>query len=147
MITRLYVLYDASCGLCSRVREWTEQQPQFVTLEFIPAGSRRAAQMFPGLQREGVKPAELLVIDNDGGIYHEGDAWLMCLWALAEYREWSARLSGPMLLPLARQAFALLSQGRSSLSAMLGYMSDEELAGALQGTPEIHCIPPRTDSR
>jgi predicted DCC family thiol-disulfide oxidoreductase YuxK len=141
MITRLYVLYDASCGLCSRVREWVQQQPQFVPLEFIPAGSRRAAQMFPGLQREGAKPSELLVIDDQGGIYHEGDAWLMCLWALAEYREWAARLSGPRLLPLARQAFAMLSQGRTGLSAALGYMSDEELAAALSPGALPQCVP------
>jgi predicted DCC family thiol-disulfide oxidoreductase YuxK len=141
MITRLYVLYDASCGLCSRVREWAQQQPQFVPLEFIPFGSRRAAQMFPALQRECAKPEELLVIDDQGGIYHEGDAWLMCLWALVEYRQWAARLSGPMLLPLARQAFAMLSQGRSGVSAMLGYMSDEELAATLTNGSTVKCEP------
>jgi predicted DCC family thiol-disulfide oxidoreductase YuxK len=141
MIDRLYVLYDASCGLCSRVREWAQQQPQFVRLEFIPAGSRRAAQMFPNFQREGTKPEELLVIDDQGGIYQEGDAWLMCLWALAEYREWAARLSSPMLLPLARQAFAMLSQRRVGISAMFQYMSDEELAGALARGDAMRCVP------
>jgi predicted DCC family thiol-disulfide oxidoreductase YuxK len=140
MISRLYVLYDASCGLCSRVREWAQQQPQFVPLEFIPAGSRRAAQMFPGLQREGAKPSELLVIDDQGGIYHEDDAWLMCLWALAEYRQWAARLANPMLLPFARQAFAMLSHGRGGVSAMFGYMSDEELAAALARGEAMRCM-------
>jgi hypothetical protein len=97
--------------------------------------------MFPQLQREGVRPEELLVVDDQGGIYHEGDAWLMCLWALAEYRLWAARLSSPVLLPLARQAFAMLSQGRSGLSAMLGYMSDDELAAALTGGWPPKCEP------
>jgi predicted DCC family thiol-disulfide oxidoreductase YuxK len=141
MITRLYVLYDAACGLCSRTREWAELQPHLVPLEFIPAGSHRAAQMFPTLQREGKRPDELVVVDDTGGVYTEGDAWLMCLWALYEYRTWAAHLSLPLLLPLVRQAFALFSQGRTGFSAMLGYMSDEELAATLARSGPPRCVP------
>ena len=126
-MNRLYVLYDARCGLCSQVRQWCEQQRQFVPLEFIPAGSRRAAAMFPELRTAGGEVKELLAVDDRGGVYHEDEAWLMVLWALEEYRPWAERLSTPGLRSLGRQAFVMLSENRRALSGLLGYTNDAEL--------------------
>ena len=128
---RLYVLYDARCGLCSWSHRWLRRQPAFLELVFIAAGSERAARMFPGIDRPGT-PEELIVIADDGAVYRERRAWIMCLYALQEYREWSIRLARPMLLPLARQAFALLSKNRSRISRWLDLASEAEIAETLR---------------
>src|SRR3954453_16403795 len=112
---RLYILYDARCGLCSWARRWLARQPAFLDLTFIPAGSERSAHLFPGLTRPG-EAEELIVVSDDGAVYRDGGAWIMCLFALVEYREWALRLAHPLLLPLARQAFALLSKQRRQIS-------------------------------
>ncbi|MFY0575769.1 hypothetical protein ACN28S_16675 [Cystobacter fuscus] len=48
----------------------------------------------------------------------------MVLWALEDYREWALRLSSPTLMPLARNAFELLSSNRRRLSGWL-HLEDE----------------------
>jgi hypothetical protein len=50
-----------------------------------------------------------------------GDAaWLMVLWALADYRRWSYRLATPALLPMPRAVFAQISEYRGEISCGLG---------------------------
>jgi predicted DCC family thiol-disulfide oxidoreductase YuxK len=127
---RLYVLYDARCGLCSWARRWVKGQPAFVELVFLGAESTEALRRFPGLTKPG-EPEELIVVSDEGGIYRGGDAWLMCLYALEEFREWSLRLAAPALRPMARQAFALVSRSRSAVSRWLGLLPDAELADTL----------------
>src|SRR5262249_51191150 len=112
---RLYVLYDSGCGLCTWARRWLSQQQAFLELVFIPAGSEWAARGFPEVARPG-QVDELVVVADDGGVYRDARAWIICLYALVEYREWSIRLAQPLLLPLARQAFALLSKRRRDVS-------------------------------
>jgi predicted DCC family thiol-disulfide oxidoreductase YuxK len=48
-MNRLYVLYDANCGLCSWAKRWLLRQPTLIELRFIPVGSALAARLFPGL--------------------------------------------------------------------------------------------------
>src|SRR4051812_24167459 len=112
-MNKLYILYDATCGLCCSVREWVQDQPQLVAMEFVAANSPQAAVFFPFLSRPGQRPDELLVVDDRGGVYREGHAWIMCLYALADYRALSLRLASPILLPLARKAFNFLSKRRA----------------------------------
>ena len=97
---RLYVLYDSRCGLCSWAKRWLLRQPAFLDLKFIPAGSPLAARLFPGLSRPGDPPEELVVVSDQGGVYRDASAWIMCLFALEEYREWAGRLTHPLLRPL-----------------------------------------------
>jgi len=78
-------------------------------------------------------------VSDEGGVYREGDAWLMCLYALEEYREWSLRLSEPALRPLARQAFSLLSRSRGAVSRWLGLMADVELRDTLERVEAPAC--------
>jgi predicted DCC family thiol-disulfide oxidoreductase YuxK len=129
---RLYVLYDARCGLCTWAKGWMLRQPSWIRLSFIPAGSELAGRLFPGLCRPGEPPAELVVVSEDGGVYREGNAWIMCLFALEEYREWANRLAHPLLRPLARQAFYLLSRQRSRISRWLGLASEVEIVETLR---------------
>ena len=128
---RLYILYDARCGLCSWARRWLARQPAFLELTFIPAGSERAVRLFPGLSRpEQVE--ELVVISDDGAVYRESRAWIMSLYALEDYREWALRLAHPLLSPLARQAFALISRQRGRISRWLDLASEAEIAETLR---------------
>ena len=136
---RLYVLYDANCGLCSRIRRWVEGQPAFVELEFISAGSSRARRWFPTLTRMD-PPEELLVVSDEGAVYREDSSWIIVLWALEGYREWSMRLSRPWLLPYARQAFGLLTENRHRLSDWLGLVSDGDLVEALRNHSTPGCV-------
>ena len=127
----LTVLYDARCGFCSSCRIWLEEQRQLVPLEFVSAGSQEASRRFPSLAA-GAEPEELIVVSDEGDVYRGADAWILCLWALDEYREWSFRLAHPALRPMARRAFEWVSHRRRSLSRLLRLAPDAEVAAALQ---------------
>jgi predicted DCC family thiol-disulfide oxidoreductase YuxK len=146
-MNRLYILYDATCGLCSSVHDWAAQQPQLVPMEFVAANSPRACELFPSLSRPGTRPEELIVVDDRGGVYREGHAWIMCLYALAEYRGLSFRLGSPTLLPLARKAFSFLSKRRGALSELLGMPSDRQIATRLEHESAIGCAQASNPSR
>jgi predicted DCC family thiol-disulfide oxidoreductase YuxK len=115
---KLTVLYDAGCGFCVRCRWWLAMQPAFFELECLPAGSPEARRRFPGLESLAA-PDELVVVDDEGGIYEGAHAWLMCLYALQEYRELSLQLSSPLLLPMARKVFEWVSSRRKKISEWL----------------------------
>jgi predicted DCC family thiol-disulfide oxidoreductase YuxK len=134
---RLYVLYDARCGLCRLARLWGSEQPAFLELLFIPAGSDEAKMRFPGLSTTD-PPEELVVISDEGHIYRDSSAWIMCLYALEDYREWSLRLASPALRPFARQAFAFVSRHRRSISHWLR-LSDADTLEALKRVEAPSC--------
>lgn len=136
---KLYVLYDADCGLCSWARRWIIQQPAFVPLRFIPAGSETAARLFPGLGRPDEPKQELVVVTDEGAVYRNENAWIMCLFALEEYREWAERLAHPLLRPLAREGFALLSRQRPRISRWLSLASEVEIAETLRHVHAPSC--------
>jgi predicted DCC family thiol-disulfide oxidoreductase YuxK len=135
---RLYVLYDGRCGLCRLARQWLDQQEKLVDLEFLAAGSFQATRLFPTLS-DAERPEELIVVSEEGGVYRGGNAWIMCLYALEDYREWAERLSSPALFPLARQAFAMLSKQRGRISHWLGLASEHEIVEALERIAEPAC--------
>ena len=128
---RLYVLYDARCGLCSWAKRWLMRQHALIDLRFIPAGSALSERLFPGLTRPGEPPEELVVVSDQGAVYRNGSAWIMCLFALEVYREWANRLAHPLLRPMARQAFSLLSKERARISRWLSLASEVEIAETL----------------
>jgi len=138
---RLYVLYDAQCGLCSWAKRWLMRQHTLIDLRFIPAGSTVAARLFPGLDRPGEHPEELVVVSDQGAVYRNGSAWIMCLFALEAYRDWANRLAHPLLRPLARQALALLSRQRSRISRWLSLASEMEIAETLSQVSAPACAP------
>ena len=147
---KLTVLYDAWCGFCVSCRRWMEAQPAYVPLEFIPAGSAAALQAFPDLAAKQ-DPAELVAVDSDGAVYRGAHAWIMCLYVLRDYREWAQFLSRPTLLPLARQAFEMLSRNRKEISDKLGLLPEPELAVQLRQIPvsceRTHAVADPTLSR
>ncbi len=113
---KLTILYDETCGFCTRVRWWMTKQPAFVKVEFLPAGGPDVRRRFPSLRRE---IEELIVIADDGAVYRGPDAFLMSLWALQEWRELAMDLASPALKFLARRAFAVLSGSRQMISKVL----------------------------
>jgi hypothetical protein len=117
------------------------QQPALIDLRFIPAGSALAERLFPGLTRPGEPPEELVVVSDQGAVYRNGSAWIMCLFALESHREWAIRLAHPLLRPLARQAFSLLSKQRSRISRWLSLASEAEIAETLAQVYVPACTP------
>ena len=113
---RLLVLYDADCPLCARCRHWLETQPTLVELSFAPAGSDETKGRFGALPWLG---AELMVVSDRGEVWVGPAAFLMCLWSTRSYREWSYRLSGPLLAPLAEQFFSTVSARRRTIAPAL----------------------------
>ena len=116
----LTVLYDPHCGLCRRVHEWLEEQPKLVPLLLIPVKSDEARSRFPMLDHEPTVN-DLTVISDEGAVYFGPKAWLMVLWALCGYREWSYRLASPELLPTTRRVVSLISQRRYQISRAAGW--------------------------
>ncbi len=121
------VVYDGACGLCTGVRDWLSRQEQLVPLEFVASGSDQARQRFPT-----VPAGELAVIGDNGEAWLGNHAWIVCLWALRDYRDWAIRLSSPLLLPLAREAFAAVSRNRAALSKKLWNRDDSAVADELR---------------
>jgi predicted DCC family thiol-disulfide oxidoreductase YuxK len=127
---RLYVLFDGECSLCGRCRTWLARQPAFLELRFLPFQSPEVADRFPGI--EALHPEEqLLVVSDEGGVYRGPQAWIMCLYALRDYRELSLRLAHPALLPFARRFCELLSENRFRMSRWLDRLGASRLAEKL----------------
>ena len=115
----LTILYDPSCGLCRRVHDWLEGQPKFIELVLIPVKSDQAMRRFPHLDHTPTLN-DLTVVSDQGAVYYGPKAWLMVLWALCRYREWSYRLASPELLPTTRKVVSLVSQHRYQISRVAG---------------------------
>lgn len=114
----LTVLYDAHCELCCRVRSWLENQAKYIDLKFVAAGSEEAHRRFPQLDHNRTL-TELTVIGDNGWVYRDSKAWLICLWALREYREWSLSLGSPELMPIARRLIVWVSKNRFRIGSHL----------------------------
>ena len=131
----LTILYDKHCAICRRCRAWLEQQPAFVPLVFVPLQSGDLPRRFPGIEKLQLDK-EIAVISDTGEVWQGGEAWVMCLWTLREYREWSQRLAHPALLPLARRACAIFSENRHRLSRLLSDCAGvEELRRTIESSP------------
>lgn len=123
----LTILYDAGCGFCCECKAWLESRDQTIPLEFLPLDSRGAARRYGELQK--LRPGEQMLAISDAGEVWQGDAaWVMCLYALRDYRSLAAKLAHPLFRPLVKQAYRLVSSNRHHLSDLLG-LSPAELAG------------------
>jgi predicted DCC family thiol-disulfide oxidoreductase YuxK len=126
-INSFMIIFDADCGLCALAKDWIQQQVPMIVLNFLPTGSSEARRRFPQL------PAgELAVVANTGDVWLGNHAWIVCLWALKEYRDLAFRLTSPLLALMAREAFLVVSKNRQALSSMLRLRSDRELEQQLR---------------
>ena len=120
-VTSITILYDAGCGLCTRAKHWISEQDPLIGIRLVASGSSEAHARFPRL------PAgELAVVANTGEVWLGNHAWIVCLWALRGYRDFAFRLTSPLLLLMAREAFAVVSKNRSGLSNMFALQSERE---------------------
>jgi predicted DCC family thiol-disulfide oxidoreductase YuxK len=139
-VRRLYILFDARCELCRQLKHWLETQPVLIELRFVAAGSEEARRLFPSIPAAA---EELIVISDRGEVYSGNQGWIMGLWALAEYRDLAYKLSSPLLLPLARSAFAAISRHRREISEWLrGEDSEGEIAAGLSRVRQDNCLLP-----
>ncbi len=138
---KLYVLYDPKCELCCRLKDWLLEQRSWIGLEMIPAGSPETKKMFPELEQIASQN-DLAVISDEGAVYLNDRAWIMVFYALEEYRDWATRLTHPLLMPLARQAYAALSRNRHSLSRWLSATNPEAIAAELRNVMLEPCALP-----
>jgi predicted DCC family thiol-disulfide oxidoreductase YuxK len=110
----LTVLYDATCALCVRCRDWVSRQEALLPIRFVACNSTEARSTY------GVVPwlgEELVVVSNHGDVWAGPAAFITMLWALGEWREWSYRISSPALAPLAERFFNAASSNRRTLAA------------------------------
>jgi predicted DCC family thiol-disulfide oxidoreductase YuxK len=121
-VTSITIVYDAGCGLCTGLKDWIGQQTALVRLDFIAAGSSEARDAYPQL------PAgELAVVAGTGEVWLGNGAWIVCLWALRDYRDFAVRLTSPLLMLLAREAFSLVSRNRAAISTMLRLRNERQI--------------------
>jgi predicted DCC family thiol-disulfide oxidoreductase YuxK len=134
-MTKLHVLYDAECALCRRCRAFLTSQPAYIPLDFVPLQSPDLEDRFPGIA--ALQPEkEIIVITDEGAVYQGGSAWIMCLYALREYRPWSFRLATPALLPFAKKIVSSVSHNRRFLSQFFAASPAEDaMLTRLKETP------------
>ncbi|HEV2400918.1 MAG TPA: DCC1-like thiol-disulfide oxidoreductase family protein [Candidatus Sulfotelmatobacter sp.] len=140
-MTKLYVLYDPKCELCCRLKDWFLVQRSWIGIAVMPAGSERAERLFPELEKIATKD-DLVVISDEGAAYLNDRAWIMVMYAMLDYRDWASRLTHPLLMPLARQAFAALSKNRHAISRWLSSDDDSEIADELRRVELEPCALP-----
>ena len=138
---KLYVLYDPKCELCCRLKNWILIQRSWIGLAVVEAGSEKARRLFPELEQIAGND-DLAVISDDGAVYLNDHAWIMVLYAMVEYRDWAARLTHPLLMPLARQAFAAVSKNRQLISSLLSSENPEAIANELRRVELEPCALP-----
>lgn len=110
---RLTVLFDVTCAVCRRCRDWLAAQPAYVELELLAANSAEADARYGSIPWRG---KELVVADEAGHVWVGPAAFVMCLWALRDWRQWSYRLSSPALAPHAERFFLNVSRQRNAFS-------------------------------
>lgn len=113
---QLTVLYDGTCELCVRCRDFLAVSRTLVPLELLSSTSREARERYGSLPWLG---EELVVVSDQGDVWIGPAAFLVSMWALADYREWSYRLSGPAFAPLAERFFVSLSSQRRRIAGFL----------------------------
>jgi predicted DCC family thiol-disulfide oxidoreductase YuxK len=114
-MNRLTVLYDGTCALCVRCCDFLASAHSLVPLELLACQSPDARERYGAVPWLG---EELVVVSDEGDVWVGPAAFLVALWALAEYREWSYRLSGPELAPLAERFFVVLSSQRRRIATL-----------------------------
>lgn len=89
-------------------------QAQLIPLQFLASGSPEARVRYPS-----IPPGELAVVASSGEVWLGNHAWIVCLWALRDYRGWAMR-------------FAAVSRNRAHISKLIGARTDEGIERELR---------------
>ncbi|HJR44600.1 MAG TPA: DCC1-like thiol-disulfide oxidoreductase family protein [Actinomycetota bacterium] len=106
----LTILFDESCALCRRCRDWLLTQPCLVPVQLVPAGSPLMRARYQAIEPWLGK--ELVAVDDAGHVWVGPAAFITCLWATARYRAISYTLARPALAPFAERFFMFVSKRR-----------------------------------
>jgi predicted DCC family thiol-disulfide oxidoreductase YuxK len=120
----LHIFYDSRCGLCSSFRQWMQSQAALVQIHFLPYDSAEALKLCPSLPSLRADQ-EIVCMADDGRYWQGGDAWLTCLWALDDYREWSFTLERHVPKAAIRRVVQWISSRRIGLSRLLMLRPDQ----------------------
>lgn len=133
---KLHVLYDGSCPLCIRSAMWLAAQIKYVPIVLISAQQAIKLPQYAHIDMSD-PPEDLIVATDDGHIYRNDEAFLLCLYMLRNYRHWAKVLSTPKLRPLARKAYFYLSRNRLGLSRWIP--GAQNLLGRINAYHDPHC--------
>lgn len=122
----LSVIFDPACSLCRRCRDWMLTQSAYLPISFVACTSAQARTQFGDIPWLG---DELIVVSDKSEIWVGPAAFLTCLWALEDWREWSFRLSGPAFAPLAERFFHAVSARRKSLASFVTHSCTDGSCG------------------
>lgn len=118
----LTILYDESCELCRRCRDWLLTQPCLLPVQLLPAGSPEVRARYGSV--EPWLGSELVAVDEQGHAWIGPAAFVTCLWATARYRAISYTLARPSMAPLAERFFISVSKRRRRFGT--GHHLDDE---------------------
>jgi len=133
-VTSITIVYDGACGLCTGAKDWMRQQDALVPIQFVESRSSEAQRRFPQLPVD-----ELAVVADTGEVWLGTRAWIVCLWALRGYRELALRLTSPLLVLIAPEAYTVVSRNRYALSGMLRLRNERELEQQLRKVAVPRC--------
>ena len=137
-MNHLIAFYDIHCGMCCACKRWIQNEPAYIPISFVSYQSEKAHRIFPDI--DSYNPAgEILVMADDGALYRGGKGWIMCLYALVEYREWAMRLAQPALLPMAKKVCHAVSNNRHALSKLFRDRGDADLGHEPEGLKANLC--------
>ncbi len=105
---KLTVLFYRDQARQRRILNWMREQPSYVELEYLAFDSAEARERFPSLCAPDApapeQPPQItrfagrrspIVVTDEGAIYRNDKAWLMCMWALFDYRKWALEFGKP----------------------------------------------------
>jgi len=72
-----------------------------------------------------------VVITDDGSVYRGDSAYIVCLYALDNFRALAVRLARPGFRGMARRLFSMVSTNRVRLSELLGLRTDDAISRAV----------------
>jgi predicted DCC family thiol-disulfide oxidoreductase YuxK len=114
----LTILYDESCALCLRCRDWLLTQPCLLPVELLPSGAPEVRRRYEAA--EEWLGRELIAVDDRGRAWVGPAAFLTCLWATARYRRWAYLLARPGFAPLTERFFVHVSKRRFHWGPVFG---------------------------
>ncbi len=133
-VREITILHDGDCGLCVYAKWWMTKQAALVRMRFIETGSEDARRLYPR-----IPVGELAVVADTGDVWLGDRAWVVCLWALRDFRDLACRLTSPALWSLSREAFAAVSRNRRAVSRLLKLPDSREMERQLRTVNVIRC--------
>src|SRR5262245_59449547 len=106
---RLFVVTGPAWPLGLRARRWLATQPTYVPLEVLVRGPQTLRRL--GDAAAAGSEDELVVVSDDGAVWRDDGAWVMCLWAMRAWRPFALRFADARRRPLARRFLLSPAEG------------------------------------